>query len=87
MLTLPYHLDLLLCTQTTLCLCLCRPSFSSPGVYDVLLAAPRSVGVEDEVTISSIEVTIHGGIHWYAGTVLNTPDLKGRQHRVCSQLP
>lgn len=85
--TLPYHLDLLLYTWTTLCPCLYRPSFSSPGVYDVLLAASQSVGVEDEVTISSIEVTVQGGIHWYLVTVLNTPDLKGRQHLVCSQLP
>lgn len=50
--------------------------FYPPGVYDVLLAASLSVAVEDEVTVSTIEVTIGGGIHSHLFTILNTPNLQ-----------
>lgn len=51
-------------------------SFYPPGVNDVLLTAPRSIAVEDEVTISSKELTIGGRIHGHLVAVLNTPNLK-----------
>lgn len=54
-------------------------SFYPPGVYNVLLSASLSVAVEDEVTVSTIEVTVGGGIHRHLFTfVLNTPNLKAR---------
>ena len=47
-----------------------------PGVDDVLLPASQPVAVEDEVTVSSVELAIRGGIHSHFITILNTPDLK-----------
>lgn len=59
----------------------------SPGVYNVLLPASQSVAVEDEVTVSAIELTIGGGIHRHLFAILDTPDLKARpQLFYCTQL-
>lgn len=44
----------------------------------MLLPASHSVAVEDEVTVSTIELTIGGGIHRHLIAVLNAPNLKGR---------
>lgn len=46
-----------------------------PGVNDVLLSASLSVAVEDEVTVSTVELTIGGGLHRLFITTLNSPDL------------
>lgn len=60
-------------------ICLPSSASSSPGVYNVLLAGSQSVAVEDDVTISTIEVTIEGRIHWNLIAVLYTPDLEARR--------
>lgn len=51
-------------------------SLDPPGVYEVLLPPSLSVAVEDEVTVSTIEVTIGRGIHRDLLAILNSPDLK-----------
>lgn len=56
-----------------------------PGVYDVLLTPSQAVAVEDEITVSTIKMTIGGGIHRHLLTVLNTPNLKARQKPVLPQ--
>lgn len=56
-----------------------------PGVYDVLLTPSQPVAVEDEVTVSTIKMTIGGGLHSHPFTVLNTPNLKARQQPVLPQ--
>lgn len=61
-------------------------SFHPPGVYDVLLAASQFVAVEDEVTVSTIKVTVGRGIHRQLVTVLDTPNLKTRPQSVLSKL-
>lgn len=50
-----------------------------PGVDDVLLTASLIVAVEDEVTVSSVKVTVCGGIHRHLVAFLHTPDLKCNQ--------
>lgn len=60
-------------------------SFYPPGVNDVLLAASQSVAVEDEVTVSTVEVTVVGRIHGHLVT-LNTPNLKARPQTVFPNL-
>lgn len=54
-------------------------SLFSPGVDDVPLGASLIVAVEDEVTVSTVKVTIYGGIHRHLVTFLHTPDLKTSQ--------
>lgn len=43
------------------------------------LGASLIVAVEDEVTVSTVKVTIYGGIHRHLVTFLHTPDLKTSQ--------
>lgn len=63
-------------------------SFYPPGVNDVLLTASSSIAVEDEVTISTKELTIGGRLHGHLVTVLNTPNLKAkRQTCFAASLP
>lgn len=61
--------------------------FNLPGVYDVLLAASQPVAVQDEVTVSTIELAVGGGIHRHLVTILNTPDLKTRPQTHTHTLP
>ncbi len=49
----------------------------------MLLAASLTVAVEDEVTVSTIEVTVGGGIHRHLCTILNTPNLKATTQTTC----
>lgn len=48
----------------------------------MLLAASQIVAVEDEVTVSTVEVTVGRGIHSHLFAILNTPDLKARPQPV-----
>ena len=64
-------------TVHTVRVCVGRPLYP-PGVYDVLFPASQSVAVEDEVTVSAVEVTVEGGIHGRLCSVLNAPNLKAR---------
>lgn len=64
-------------TVHTVHVCIGLPLYP-PGVYDVLFPASKSVAVEDEVTVSTIEVTVEGGIHRRLCSVLNAPNLKAR---------
>lgn len=56
-----------------------------PGVYDVLLARSQAVAVEDEIAVSTVKMTVGGGIHRHLLTVLNAPNLKARQQPVLPQ--
>lgn len=59
----------------------------SPGVYDVLLPASLSVAVEDEVTVSAVELTVGRLIHCHPIAIFHTPDLKARPQLFhCTQL-
>lgn len=57
-------------------------SLYPPGVYEVLLTASHFVAVEDEVTVSAVELTVGGGINRHLFAVLNTPNLKARSQPV-----
>lgn len=60
-------------------ICFPTSAFFSPGVYNVPLAGSQCVAVEDDVTISTIEVAIVGRIHWNPGAILYTTDLEARR--------
>lgn len=62
-------------TVYTVHVCIGLPLYP-PGVYDVLFPTSKSVAVEDEVTVSTIEVTVEGGIHRRLCSVLNAPNLE-----------
>ena len=51
-------------------------SFHSPGVDDVPLVASLLVGVEHQVTVTSIELSIGARVHFYFVTCFHTPDLQ-----------
>lgn len=50
----------------------------SPGVDDVLLAAPRFIAVENQVTVSTKKVAVGRRVHRHCGPVLDSPDLQNR---------
>lgn len=47
-----------------------------PGVDDMLLSASITVGIQHQVTVSSIEVSVAGWVHRGFITSLHTPDLQ-----------
>lgn len=50
-------------------------SMASPGVDDVLLSAALLVAVEDDVTVSSVKLSVRGRVDRDARSSLHTPDL------------
>ena len=50
-----------------------------PHVQDIVLPAGHPVGVEHQVAVPSVELSVAAGLHLGQLHIFNTPDL----HRVC----